>query len=246
MEEANMYPFQTTLIHPSSLNNRKRDVSVNSQEGKIIGKQIIAYAEKRQNISMAGSSGHAPMYLATTTRLDPMTFVLFGAYQISVTAQGLECDEWLPIVGNVDALDDLQNLKSMMEACMSRVFEGLAMRRTRGSIRTAAVSPREEEESGDEEDTRENRKPDFLSTQEVKDLDYLTKCIVRILNQYAEERMEAQSRTNSRPATPVDSPIYGSAKLPSLGTRSGTSTPYGVRSNYNSRPGTPSRLSRPF
>jgi small subunit ribosomal protein S24e len=233
------------LIHPSSLNNRKRDVS-NFQEGKIIGKQIIAYAEKRQNISMAGSSGNAPMYLATTTRLDPMTFVLFGAYQIAVTAQGLECDEWLPIVGNVDALDDLQSLKTMMESCLSRVFEGLAMRRSRVSLRTAAVSPREEEESGDEEDTRENRKSTFLSTEEVKELDFLTRGIVSILNQYAEERMEVQSRTNSRPATPVDSPSYSNAKLPPFGAKSGTSTPYGVRSTYNSRPGTPSRLSRQF
>ena len=245
-EETNLYPSQTTLIHPSSLNNRKRDVSNNFQEGKIVGKQIIAYAEKRQNISMAGSSGHAPMYLATTTRLDPMTFVLFGAYQIAVTAQGLECDEWLPIVGNVEALDDLQSLKTMMEACLSRVFEGLAMRRSRISLRTAAVSPREEEESGDEEDARENRNPHFLSTEEVKELDHLTRGIVSILNQYAEERMEAQSRTNSRAATPADSPSYNNAKLPPLGTRSGTSTPYGVRSTYNSRPGTPSRLSRPF
>jgi small subunit ribosomal protein S24e len=236
------------LIHPSSLNNRKRDVSSGSQEGRIIDKQIIAYSEKRQNISMASSSGNAPMYLATTTRLDPMTFVLFGAYQIAVTAQGLECDEWLPIVGNVYALDDIQKLKFMMEACMSRIFEGLAMRRTRFPPRTAAVSPREEEESGDEEDARENRKNYALSTEEVKELDYLTRGIVGILNHYTEERMEVQSRNNSRPGTPIASPSFSNAKLPlaSLGTKSGTSTPYGVRSAYNSRPGTPSRLSRGF
>ena len=190
---------------------------------------------------MAGSS-NAPMFLVTTTKLDPMTFVLFGAYQIAVTAQGLECDEWLPIVGNVYALDDIQKLKVMMEACMSRVFEGLAMRRTRFALRTV----REEEESGDEEDTRESHKTYSLSTEEVKELDSLTRGIVSILNHYVEERMEVQSRTNSRPATPMDSPSYSNAKLPSLGTRSGTSTPYAVRSAYNSRPGTPSRLSRPF
>lgn len=195
---------------------------------------------------MAGSSTNAPMFLATTTKLDPMTFVLFGAYQIAVTAQGLECDQWLPIVGDVYALDDVQKLKVMMEACMSRVFEGLAMRRTRSALRTVAVSPREEEESGDEEDTRESYKTYSLSTEEVKELDHLTRGIVSILNRYVEERMEVQSRTNSRPATPIDSPSYSNAKLPSLGTRSGTSTPYVVRSAYNSRPGTPSRLSRPF
>jgi len=237
---------QTALIHPSSVNNRKRDVSASSQDGKVIGKQIIAYAEKRQNISMPGSSSSAPMFLVTTTKLDPMTYVLFGAHQIAVTAHGLECDEWLPIVGNVYTLDDIQRLKVMMEACMSRVFEGLAMRRTRFSRLAVAVSPREEEESGDEEDARGNPKDYSLSPNEVKELDYLTRDIVSILNRYATERMETQSRTNSRPATPMDSPSYINAKLPQFGTRSGASTPYGVRSAYNSRPGTPSRLSRAF
>jgi small subunit ribosomal protein S24e len=240
------YPSQATLIHPSSVNHRKRDVSIDAQEGGVVGKQIVAYAEKRQNISIVGSSANAPMFLVTTTRLDPMTYVLFGAYQIAVTAQGLECDEWLPIVGNVHALDDIQSLKVMMEACMSRVFEGLAMRKTRFPPRTAAVSPREEEESGDEENARENPKDYSLSATEVKEFDYLTTDIVGILNRYAEERMEVQSRTNSRPATPMDSPYFVNAKLPPFGPRSGTSTPYGVRSAYNSRPGTPSRLSRQF
>jgi small subunit ribosomal protein S24e len=233
------------LIHPSSVNNRKWDASARSQEGRVVAKQIIAYAEKRQNVSMVNAS-NAPLFLVTTTRLDPMTYVLFGAYQIAVTAHGLECDEWLPIVGNVYALDDIQRLKVMMEACMSRVFQGLSMRRTRFSLRAAAASPREEGESEDEEDARENFGDYSLSTKEVRELEHLTKSIVGILDRYAEERMEAQSRTNSRPATPIDSPSVGNVKLPLFGTRSGTSTPRGARSAYNSRPGTPSRLSRPF
>ena len=173
-----------------------------------------------------------------------MTYVLFAAYQIAVTERGLECDEWLPIVGNTYALDDIQRLKVMMEACMSRVFEGLAMRKTRFSPSSATVSPREEEESGDEEDARENLKDYSLSAAEVKELDHLTRVIVGILNRYAEERMEVQSTSNSRPATPMDTPTFVNAKLPPFGPRSGTSTPYGLRSAYNSRPGTPSRLSR--
>jgi hypothetical protein len=233
------------LIHPSSINNRKWDVSIGSQEGRFVGKQIIAYGEKRQNVSMVSLSSNPPMFLVTTTRLDPMTYVLFGAYRIAVKAEGLECDEWLPIVGNIYALDDLQNLKVMMEACMSRVFEGLVMRRTRLPLRTTAICPRDEEESGDEEDTREDRRDYSLSAKEVGEIDYLTKGIVRILNRYAEERMEVHSRTNSRPGTPMDSPSHSNVKLPAFGTRSGTSTPYGMRSAYNSRPGTPSRLSRP-
>ncbi len=148
------YSPQTTLIHPSSVNHRKRDVFTDTQEGGVVSKQIIAYV----------------------------------------------------------------------------------------SPRTVTISPREEKESEDEDD-REQLKDYSLSATEVKELDYLTGDIVRILNRYAEERMEVQSRTNSRPATPMDSPSMANAKLLlPLGPRSGTSTPYA----YNSRPGTPSRLSRQF
>jgi len=40
-----------------------------------------------------------------------------------------DCDGWLPIVGNIDGLDDIQRLKTLMEACMLRVFEGIMMGR---------------------------------------------------------------------------------------------------------------------
>ena len=108
----------------------------------------------------------------------------------------------------------------------------------------APVAPREEEESGDEDDTK--MKDYSLSEREIKDLDYLTRDIVRILERFAEERIENQSRANSRPGTPLASPAFSSIKLPPVGSRSGQSTPFGSRSAYNSRPSTPSRLSRPF
>ncbi|KAI0047834.1 P-loop containing nucleoside triphosphate hydrolase protein [Auriscalpium vulgare] len=237
---------KATFIHPSSVNHRRREVVTDVEDGIFVGKHIIAFAEKRQNISMAGSSGNAQMSLVTTTRLDPMTYVLFGAYRIAVTARGLECDDWLPIVGNVYALDDIQNLKTMIEGCMARVFEGLVMRKHRPRI-TAPVTSREEEESGDEDLEEKVQKKNYaLTPTEVKELDYLTRDVVGILNRYADERMSSQSRNTSRSATPMGSPSYGSSRLPPMGSRSGQSTPYGMRSAYNSRPGTPSRLSRAF
>ncbi|TFY79151.1 hypothetical protein EWM64_g4864 [Hericium alpestre] len=167
---------KATFIHPSSVNHRKREIR---DDSPMVEKQIIAFAEKRQNISVAGANINAQMSLMTTTRLDPMTYVLFGAYRIEVTERGLECDDWLPIVGNIYALDDLQRLKTMLEGCMARVYEGIVNKRRQTRAPTP-VAPREEEESGDEEPS--DTKDHSLSSLEVKQLDLLTRDIVRILN----------------------------------------------------------------
>jgi small subunit ribosomal protein S24e len=163
------------MIHPSSVNHRKRE-GTSTPEGfsAVVDKQIIAFQEKRKNVSALGG-GNPPTYLTGTTRLDPMTYVLFGAYQISVTNHGLECDDWLPIVGNVFALDDLSRLKNMIEACMLRVFEGLLLRRQRQPRNFAPVAPRDEEEAGDEEDDqgKAGLPPAPLSSKEIQELDYV-------------------------------------------------------------------------
>ncbi|KAH9950341.1 P-loop containing nucleoside triphosphate hydrolase protein [Amylocystis lapponica] len=173
------------LIHPSSVNHRKREIVETDNDSAPTEKQIIAFAEKRQNIS-GGSNA--------------MTYILFGAYEIQVTARGLECD-------GQDALDDVERLKVLMESCM---------------LRESSLSP-----------------------TEIKELDMMTRDIVRILNHYSTYRVAMQSHHNSRPATPMDSPMSSSGRLPPLGgSRSGYSTPHYMGSSYNSRPSTPSRLSR--
>ncbi|KZT02710.1 P-loop containing nucleoside triphosphate hydrolase protein [Laetiporus sulphureus 93-53] len=229
---------KTVFIHPSSVNHRKREILENEPNAVITEKQIIAYAEKRQNIS-AGST-QAQMFLVTTTRLDPLTYLLFGAYHVDVTARGLECDEWLPIVGRADALDEAERLKVMMEACMLRVFEGIIARsvtRSRRSVR--APGDERESESGDED---EGPVDGSLSGIEIKELDLMTRDIVNILNNYSRYRIANQSHHNSRPGTPMDSPSSGPSRLPGFsgGSRSGYSTPHNMA--YNSRPSTPSPL----
>ncbi|KAJ7492616.1 hypothetical protein FB451DRAFT_1078824 [Mycena latifolia] len=206
-----------TFIHPSSVNNRKHTLS--ESEGHHDEKQLYAFMEKRQNTT---TSATPQTTLVTTTRLDPLTYMLFGAYKLQVTERGLDCDGWLPIVGNLDALDDIQRLKTLMEASMLRVFEGIIMSK-RQARATLPVLPREEE--GESEADDEDLRDLSLSREETKELDYLTRDIVRILDRYSEERLSSRSRQSSRPATP-----YG---------RSGFSTP--------SRPATPSRSFRvPF
>ncbi|KAI0793506.1 P-loop containing nucleoside triphosphate hydrolase protein [Abortiporus biennis] len=239
---------KVVFIHPSSVNNRRRLKALSlshDEETGILEKQIIAYAEKRQNISAVGASaGNAQKFLVTTTRLDPLSYMLFGAYHVDVTRKGLICDEWLPVIGSGDALDDVERLKVLMESCMLRVFEGITLGRSKRNMRGNPMMLREEE-SGDEDDG-DGMKNYALSRREIEELDEMTSNLVTILNDYNTFRVANQSRNNSRPATPMGSPTMGlGGRLPSLsgsahGSRSGYSTPY----SYNSRPGTPSKLSR--
>ena len=202
-------------------------------------KQLYAFAEKRQNLSSGGPSSSTSMMLVTTTRLDPMTYVLFGAYEIEVTERGLDCDGWLPVVGNVDALDDIQRLKTLMESCMLRVFEGIINNRQKQRWRSNLPMMGREEGESEDEDTG-SRRDYSLSPEEVRELDLMTRDIVRILNHYSEERVSTQSRHNSRPGTPMDSPAFASLKPPSVSGPSFAA----YSSRPNTRPSTPSRLSR--
>ena len=219
------------------MNHRKREAR--EQEGLLKEKQLYAFAEKRQNISVPGGGG-VQTYLITTTRLDPMTYMLFGAYVLEVAERGLECDGWLPIQGNIDALDDIQRLKTLLDACMLRVFDGITRERRhrRRTVPLRNIPLVGEVESGDEDDNDDNE----MSPAEVRELDRFTHDLVNILNRYNEERMASQSRQSSRPATPMGSPSLSSVRLP--GPWSGCSSPYSAGSTYNSRPNTPSRLSR--
>jgi small subunit ribosomal protein S24e len=188
---------------------------------------------------LSTGNSNAQIFLINTTRLDPLTYILFGAYRIEVTRKGLECDEWLPVVGDVRVLDDLERLKALMEACMLRVFHGITRLRTRQ--KTPRNDGLKEEESGDEEEDMSDRP---LTTAEIKELDDITHHIVYLLNDYSRFRLANQSRINSRPATPVGSPFLTSRQLYPGGSRSGYSTPRTGGSAFLSRPGTPSRLSR--
>lgn len=180
-----------------------------------------------------------------------MTYMLFGAYNLVATDVGLECDDWLPMKGSYDALDDIRRLKLLMEGCMLRVFEGIHNRKKAPpvSANTGKYVPpnlrqvRDNDEGESDEEDEGVAAGGRLSAAEIKELDEFTHGIVRILDGYADERRRDQSRMNSRPATPVLTPSMLTKSLPGTGWRSGAATPL----RYDSRPGTPSRLStRPF
>lgn len=173
--------------------------------------------------------------------------MLFGAYNLVATDVGLECDDWLPMEGSYEALDDVRRLKLLMEGCMLRVFEGIHNRKKVPPTPAATgkyippnlrqVRDNDEGESDDEDD--ENAKGGRLTTAEIKELDEFTHGIVKILDNFSDERRRNQSRMNSRPATPVLTPSMMTKSLPGSGWRSGTATPL----RFESRPGTPNRLS---
>lgn len=191
-----------------------------------------------------------------------MTYVLFGAYDVKNTDQGLECDEWLPVTGRTSMLHPLKELKESMEACLLRVFEGInnANSRPRQGGPILQRTGDSMDEDNDDKAVYDDVRASALSEDEVIELDFLTRDIVGVLEQYSDDRMEMQSRRTSRPATPLSmngSPSSGTLRLPSFGGsngpisgarqllgginpaggRSGDQTPYRL-----SRPGTPSGL----
>ncbi|KAH7345119.1 hypothetical protein B0J17DRAFT_29208 [Rhizoctonia solani] len=235
------------FIHPGSVNHRKRQAVDQHKDLVEMGeRELFAFAEKTRSGTQPGQGGQ--LFLRNCTRLDPMTYMLFGAYNLVATSRGLECDNWLPITGNIDALDDVRSLKSMMEACMLRVFDGICGRmNSRDKDYRSRFRLKDERVSGTDEEVGAQGTP--LSQKEVKELDYLTGDIVRILNRYSEERLSRQdSRWNSRPGTPSGystPPYFGPGTIRM--SASGASTPnpgfggyrLGPRSAYfDSRPST--------
>ncbi|EIW86710.1 P-loop containing nucleoside triphosphate hydrolase protein [Coniophora puteana RWD-64-598 SS2] len=223
---------KVALIHPTSVNGRRKlSRPLMEDFGNTEQRQLYAFAEKRRNLSTGGNNPQT--FMSTTTRLDPLSYMLFGAYEIKDTDRGVECDGWLPLVGDIYALDDVQRLKTLMESCMLRVFEGIVLGKR---------SPRElvqrgygEDEYGDDD---EARKATALNGHEIRELDLITRDIVRVLNRYSEER-GVSSRASSRPATPPTwASTLSSGRLSNVGWRSGYSTP-GVNSR-SSTPGLPS------
>lgn len=180
-------------------------------------RELFAFGEKVRNTSMltSGGGGNAQTYLRTCTRLDPLTYMLFGAYNVRVTARGVECDDWLPVSGNVSALDDIERLKVIMGVCMLRVFEGIGKRpqknrppymAERGTAAGRMRSTWDDVDAADEEDAEEDfgdRTDLALSPQEIDEFERLTQGIVHVLDGYAQERQwSSTSRASTRPATP--------------------------------------------
>lgn len=139
-----------------------------------------------------------------------------------------EADDWLPITGNLDALDDIQRLRIVMDSCFLRVWEGLDhLNRVRTPLRKKAVTESRAASPTPDDDEEEEEQAEFgmydeeldkmgrgsarqadkdsegsLSSDEIIELGYLSSDVVRILDAFAEERAPDLSRATTRPSTP--------------------------------------------
>lgn len=139
---------------------------------------------------------HPREFVVTTTQLDPMTYMLFGARKVEVARRGLECDEWLPMIGSKTALDQVSRLKEVMDLCFLRVCEGIVVSQVRGG----------EGESGDDGVEQSHERGPPLSSTEIEEFEYFTEGLVRILDRRNEEgpRFAPGSSINSLPVTPAE------------------------------------------
>lgn len=261
---------------------------------------MVAFVEKSRNVAAGQPASSATTFLRNTTRLDALQYMLFGAYQLVPTQDGLECDGWLPIHGGVrGGLGLIVEFKDAFERCMQRVFEGIhasnverrqaRMRRIERPTEPANVSVNipsitsqvdddpdedrdadavaerevENEDDGDGDSPR-HRVATPLSSQEMFELDLLTRDVVHVLENFSDDRR--MFRMRSRPGTPTSgytsaraSPGGGAgrARLPDEGgstfARSlrtsgiySTASPLGGMSPMPSRPSTPFREGKDY
>ncbi|KOS16159.1 atp-dependent rna helicase [Malassezia pachydermatis] len=195
---------KTCFVHPSSVCSSKFVKDKPSKGAGAIEKDIYAFAEKVRNTSTSssGAAGSGMTFLRSCTRLDPLTYMLFGATDAHATAQGLECDSWLPVTGNYDALDVVERIKSVMDSCMLRVFEGIqstepsamASSKSKGPSTDGSAPPSDTAEPSWYSDAEEDADPmppmtRSLSDREVSEFETLTSGIVKLLNCYASEHL---------------------------------------------------------
>ncbi|GBC09856.1 hypothetical protein RclHR1_09170004 [Rhizophagus clarus] len=124
-----------TFIHPASVNYKGRAAKLarNYRAGNgIIGSEsdeslfapigtLYAYSTK---IKKSGKQ----IYLRSTTRIDPLSVILFGG-ETKLRQQNdsllLTIDEWLPFGGNGKVIELVNKLKFLLENCLAQVYERL-------------------------------------------------------------------------------------------------------------------------
>lgn len=149
-------------IHTSSVNFHKRellDPAKSLPAYNPLEKRLYAYGTSLLVFDWMSAQAHMIPKLLDVTRINPLTYLLFGAHKLDPILTGIECDEWLPVKGDKDALYQVQMLRERMDRCLLRVFEGLSEAYRRGNVprleeRPSAASYADEgdEDAEDEDD----------------------------------------------------------------------------------------------
>ncbi|KAG0150238.1 hypothetical protein CROQUDRAFT_652659 [Cronartium quercuum f. sp. fusiforme G11] len=240
------------FINLSSVNSYKKEAAVADDIPLQNERQLFAFGEKSLSLPRPGEKGRGQMSLRSTTRLDPLGYMLFGARRLQAYPRGLQCDGWLSITGDEGALDDVERLKEVLDASLLRVFDGLQaqifrkhrpkiIHQTIAKVPTAApamdVDENSESDVDEDNEDKDEDKPEEvtvpevleLKAEEIKDLERLTEGVVSLLNGYSEERLAADSsRAPSRPDSRATT-----SHNPYLMNYSGGADP---RSGNNTRP----------
>jgi hypothetical protein len=168
------------------------------EDDSVVERQLFAFTEKRQNITVGSAS--VQTFMMGTSRLDVLPYLLFGANELKLTKTALECDGWIPVVGTPSFLNNMRRLRQLLDACMLRVFEGISkvrreerasrQRRILPSYRPDTPSPLPSRGSGFESEKEYDLEVDVdsrgqaLSPIEMQELDLLTRDLVRILDNH--------------------------------------------------------------
>ena len=171
---------RTCFLDMASVNHPR----MTNKEKEYAGERDL-YAYQAKTTSSA--TNRAPPMLRGVTKLDPMTFMLFGANQLRPSPEGgMICDDWLPIKGDFSALDDVERFKTILNICMLRVFEAIEPENT--STVSATMKK--------------------LTEREAKEFEQLATA-VQILEQYSEERYEDLNPRAAAPSSFYDSKSIG-------------------------------------
>lgn len=230
---------KNVTIAMSSVNSPKRvtasqgnNHSISAEVFQSFERRLYAFVEKANTIGVGMSETavlNAPKSLRGTTRIDPMTYLLFGAAKLQLGEfpfRGMICDEWLPIKGHHVHLGDLARLRELMDGCILRVFEGLAKmlgmsrherERHRLGTRAGAEPADDDDKDGlrgereaedgevlDEEEggDAQKRAGGPLTKDEIKEFELLTMDVVRVLDCYALERQGTERSGQTTPTGP--------------------------------------------
>ncbi|CAG8442870.1 9273_t:CDS:2 [Ambispora leptoticha] len=116
---------ENTIIHPSSVNSPKGDKDKGKdkkgESNSSVAGTLYAYSEKVK-------SSNSQIFLRDTTRVDPLSVILFGGESTLVRndrSSQIIIDEWLKFEGHDHILSHTTALKSMLDCCLTNVYQRL-------------------------------------------------------------------------------------------------------------------------